>query len=270
MSENSAHFVPEGSMFVQVILPIAIPKPYTYFVPEKLVEEVQFGVRVEVQFGKSKLYTGLVVDITDQPPPTSRPKAIISVVDKKPIITVQQFRLWKWMSQYYRCTLGEIMNAALPANLKLTSETKITLSPMFDDDFSMLNDQEYLIAEALSIQEEISIDDVQQILGKKTVYPLIRSLLDKHIIYLKEDLKTKYKPKKVACIRWKEPFASQADLVGDAFEKVSRSQRQTDALLAFIQLDRMQEVVRKQDIYTKANVDSNVISAMVKKGIFET
>ncbi|MCH2084102.1 MAG: primosomal protein N' [Saprospiraceae bacterium] len=270
MSENSAHFVPEGSMFVQVILPIAIPKPYTYFVPEKLVEEVQFGVRVEVQFGKSKLYTGLVVDITDQPPPTSRPKAIISVVDKKPIITVQQFRLWKWMSQYYRCTLGEIMNAALPANLKLTSETKITLSPMFDDDFSMLNDQEYLIAEALSIQEEISIDDVQQILGKKTVYPLIRSLLDKHIIYLKEDLKTKYKPKKVACVRWKEPFASQADLVGDAFEKVSRSQRQTDALLAFIQLDRMQEVVRKQDIYTKANVDSNVISAMVKKGIFET
>lgn len=270
MPENSAHFVPEGSMFVQVILPIAIPKPYTYFVPEKLVEEVQFGVRVEVQFGKSKLYTGLVVDITDQPPPTNRPKAIISVVDKKPIITTQQFRLWKWMSQYYRCTLGEIMNAALPANLKLTSETKITLSPMFDDDFSMLNDQEYLIAEALSIQEEISIDDVQQILGKKTVYPLIRSLLDKHIIYLKEDLKTKYKAKKVACVRWKEPFASQADLVGDAFEKVSRSQRQTDALLAFIQLDRLQEVVRKQDIYTKASVDANVISAMVKKGIFET
>ncbi len=269
MSNQTAHFVPDGNTYVEVILPIAIPKPYTYYVPEELVADVQFGLRVEVQFGKSKLYTGLVISISDQPPQDYKAKAVLSVIDQKPIITATQFRLWQWMADYYRCTLGEIMNAALPANLKLTSETQLTLSPLFDDDFSMLSDKEYLIAEALSIQQEISIDDVRQILGQKTVYPLIRSLLEKKIIYLKEDLKTKYKPKKVGCVRFKEPYATYPELINEAFEKVSRSQRQTNALLAFVQLDRRQEVVRKQDIYKMAEVDTSVIQAMVKKGIFE-
>jgi len=255
--------------FVTVILPLAIPKPYTYSVPEYLIPELGFGKRVEVEFGKSKRYTALVMEEHRNAPDGYRPKDILSVIDDEPIINEKQLQLWQWMADYYVCTLGEVMNAALPAHLKLASETRLTLSPFFDKYFDGLDDKEYLIAEALTIQEEISIEDVRGILQQKTVYPLIRRMLDKKIIYLKEDLKSKYKPKKIGCVRLQEDYANNTELLKEAFEKVDRSDRQTEALMALIQLDRKQEFVRKQEVYKAANVDSQVLKAMEKKGIIE-
>ncbi|NBC07328.1 MAG: primosomal protein N', partial [Bacteroidetes bacterium] len=267
--QQELHPIDAVEAYVQVVLPLALPKPFTYAVPEEWVGEAAFGKRVEVQFGKSKRYSGLIVELANEPPERHRPKPIVSVIDEAPIITEKQWQLWQWMADYYLCTVGEVMNAALPANLKLASETVLTLSPLFGDDFSDLNDQEYLIAEALTIQEEITIDDVRGILQRKSVYPLIRRMLDKRILYLKEDIKQKYKPKTVSCVRLCEPYLSQPERLQEAFEQVSRATRQTEALMAYVQVSRDLEFVRRQDIYAKANVDSSVLKAMEKKGIFE-
>ncbi|MCO6488497.1 MAG: primosomal protein N' [Phaeodactylibacter sp.] len=255
--------------YVTVILPLAVPKPYTYAVPEQLVPDATFGKRVEVQFGKAKLYTALVVEQHRRAPEGYRPKPILSVVDDEPIINKMQLQLWQWLAGYYLCTLGEVMHAALPANLKLASETRLTLSPLFDEDFGGLDDKEYLVAEALTIQNEISIEDVRGILQQKTVYPLIRRMLEKRIIYLKEDLKTRYKPKTVSCVRLREPYASRPERLAEAFELCSRSTRQVEALMAYVQLAKQREFVRRQDIYSKANVDASVLKALEKKEVFE-
>ena len=167
-----------------MILPLAIARPYTYWLPEEMVQDVQVGVRVEVQFGKSRLYTGLVMRIHQNAPEAQKSKPVLAIIDDQPIINDKQLELWQWMSTYYISSLGEIMNAALPANFKLTSETRITLGPLFHQDPSLLAEKEYLVAEALTIQEELRIEDVQGILGIKTVYPTIKRLLDKKIIYL--------------------------------------------------------------------------------------
>ncbi len=254
--------------YATVILPLALPRPYTYSVPEQLLPEVRFGKRVEVQFGQSKLYTALVIEVHTRPPEGHRPKPILAVVDDEPVINPLQLRLWQWIAEYYLCTLGEVMHAALPANLKLASETLITLSPLFDEDYTGLDDKEYLIAEALSIQHEISIADVRGILQQKSVYPLIRRMLDKRIIYLKEGLKEKYSPKTVACVRLQEPYASRPELLEEAFALCSRSTRQVEALMAFIQLSKKLEFVRRQDIYQAARVDASVLNALAKKEIF--
>lgn len=274
LQKESFHPVVASQTYVTVILPMAIPKPFTYFVPEEWIKLIQFGIRVEVQFGRGqstngKLYTALVIDVHQTAPEGYQPKAILSVIDEEPIVHPQQVKLWEWIAEYYCCTLGEVMNAALPANLKLSSETRLIVSPFFDGDFTDLNHKEYLIAEALGFQEEISIEDVRKILDQKTVYPLIKSLLEKNIVYLKEDLKYKYKPKKVTCVRLVEPYISQPELLSEAFEKLSRSTRQEEALMAYIQVSKKQEFVRKQDIYNLANVDSTVLNAIVKKEIFE-
>ncbi|HMQ64451.1 MAG TPA: primosomal protein N', partial [Flavilitoribacter sp.] len=266
---SSFHPISATHTFVTVALPLATPKPYTYSVPEEFLPMLQFGVRVEVQFGGQKRYTGLVIDIHQSKPDDFQPKPIIAVIDETPLINPEQLRLWQWIAEYYLCTLGEVMNAALPANLKLTSETILTLSSVFDDDMSGLNDKEYLIAEALTIQGEITVDDVRNILDQKTVYPLIRSMLEKRIIFLKEDLKIKYTPKKVACVRFAEPYASRPELLDEAFEIVARASRQVEALMAFVQLAQKQEFVRRQDIYNRVSADSTVLNAMAKKGIFE-
>ena len=237
MNEATYH-IPVTETFVDVILPLATPKPYTYHVPESLIPEVKFGLRVEVQFGKQKRYSGLVINVHQQAPEGHRTKPIIGIVDDKPLINRHQLKLWNWLATYYGCTLGEIMHAALPANLKLASETILSLSPLYDGDFVHLEDKEYLIAEALTIQDELSIEEVRDIIGTKTVYPLIRAMLEKRIIYLKEDIKEKYKPKSVACVRFAEPYASDRSQLHLAFDKLTRSERQTEALMAYIQLEK--------------------------------
>ena len=171
LSEQAFHPVEATQTYVTVILPLAIPKRYTYSVPEYLVPKVAFGKRVEVQFGKSRLYTAIVVEVHNKPPAAYKPKAINAVIDMEPIVNASQIKLWDWIAGYYVCTIGEVMHAALPANLKLASETRIVLSPLFDDQFEGLGDKEYLIAEALTIQEEISIDDVRGILQQKNGLP---------------------------------------------------------------------------------------------------
>lgn len=269
MDNLGFHPVPATRTYATVILPMAVPKTYTYYVPEELVPLVRFGVRVEIQFGKSKLYAALVVGVGNEAPEAYQPKPILGVIDEKPIAHPLQIKLWKWVAQYYCCTIGEVMHAALPANLKISSETRLMISPIFDGDSTDLNDKEYLIAQALTYQEEISVEDVRKILNQKTVYHLIKSLLEKKIIYLKEDLKERYRPKKVACVQLAEPYASDSGLMQEAFEKLSRSTRQVEALMAYIQISRKQEYVRKQEIYQAAKVDYGVIKAMVKKGVFE-
>lgn len=268
MSE-SYHHIANSSLYVQVILPMAVPKAYTYYVPSEFANEIAFGKRVEVQFGRSKLYAGLVVDILKEKPDFSKVKPILSVIDDAPIFNPNQWKFWRWMANYYLCSIGEVMNAALPANLKLSSESILGLNPVLEPDYNELDDKEYLIIEALGIQEELTLKDVQGILGKKSVYGVIRQLLEKRLIIIKENLKNKYKPKLVGCLRF-TPMYEDTSALAEAFDKTSRSEKQTAALLAYIQLSKQQEDVTKKSIYKMANIDSSVIAAMVKKDIFET
>ncbi len=264
---NPYHDIQSTSLYVTVVLPLAVAKPYTYYVPEAFVDQIQKGVRVEVQFGRNKFYTGIVKDVLNEAPEGVKPKEIQSVMDQLPIVTDQQFTLWSWMSTYYHCTLGEVMNAALPAHLKLSSETVLSTSPFFDNNYDGLSNDEYLIMEALSFNDELTIKDVRDIIGKKTIYHIIKSLMEKRIIQLKEDMKQKYQPKKIICVRLQEPYASEPNRLVEAFELTAKSDRQTRALMAFIQLSKQQEVVRKSDVYAKSDTDTSVIKALMKKGI---
>lgn len=258
-----------ATVYAEVVLPLATARVYTYQVPEALVPEARPGLRVEVQFGRKKRYTG-VIYLLHQRTPGHRTKPILSVIDLEPIVTEQQLQLWAWVADYYCCTLGEVMHAALPANFKLSSETRITLGPLFHDDYTQLDDKEYLIAEALTIQHELSLDEVQGILQQKTIYPVIRRLLDQKIIYLKEDLQEKYQPKVVSCVRLTPAYAEDQAKLAAAFDRIERSEHQTNVLLEYIQLARQQPYVRRADLTKRTGADYGAIQALVKKEIFET
>lgn len=266
--QTELHPVLTATTFAEVVLPLAVPKPYTYAVPEEFVEKIAVGMRVEVEFGGRKRYAGLVARLHGEVPP-HKYKSVISVLDSAPILNEVTLKFWRWLAEYYACPLGAVMDAALPANLKLASERRLVLSPLHDPNFADLTDKEFLIAEALSIQDTITIDDVRGILNIQSVFHVIKGLLDKKVIYLYEEMQEKYKPKKVAVVRLAEPYRSDPPTLNDAFEKTARAARQTEALMAFVMLSKSQEFIRRQDIYAKANVDSSVLKAMEKKGIFE-
>src|SRR5690554_1910147 len=101
-------------------------------------EHVKTGVRVVVPFGRSKLQTGIVVRVHEEVPKDYQSKYVEAVLDEYPIITGKQFKLWNWISEYYMAPLGDVMNAALPSNFKLGSETKVLLHPEYEGNLDHL------------------------------------------------------------------------------------------------------------------------------------
>src|SRR5690242_21957956 len=108
-------------MFAEIIIPLALPKNYTWSVPAHLLDAMKVGCRVEVELGKNKRYAGLVKHLHATKPEAFEPKDILNVLDATPVVHEEQLKLWEWIAQYYMCSEGEVMAAALPSYFKLSS-----------------------------------------------------------------------------------------------------------------------------------------------------
>jgi len=109
--------------FIDVILPIPLKQAFTYSVNKDEAAFLKQGMRVAIPFGKSKVYTGIVYQVHDQPPVGYETKSIDHILDEEPILTAIQLKHWEWMEGYYMCSLGEVIKAALPRDFLLVSET---------------------------------------------------------------------------------------------------------------------------------------------------
>ncbi len=258
--------------FVDVILPLSIPNLYTYRVPFELNDKIAVGQRVVVQFGKSKLYTALVRSVHETAPKAYTAKYLESILDDTPIVNENQFRLWEWMRDYYLCHIGDVMSAALPGSLKLASETRIVINPDFDRNYEKLNDKEYLIVEALELQNILSLKEVAEILEQKTVYPIIKALIEKKAVLVEEELKERYKPRKVDYVRLTPGMEVEERLQG-MFDRLERAPKQLETLMCYIQLSRQFAgeplEVKKVELQKMAGVTSSVVNELVKKEVFE-
>src|SRR5436853_5242018 len=179
-------------MYAEIIIPLALPKNYTWQVPQHLQESIAPGIRVEVNLGKNKKYAGIVKRLHHEKPEFFEPKEILNVLDVEPVVFSQQLALWEWMASYYMCSEGEVMAAALPSHFKLSSETIVVYNEEYGDEFSALDHDEFLVAEALLIKKELKLTEVQQVLDSSHVYPVINKLIQKKVCYVWEALKQGY------------------------------------------------------------------------------
>src|ERR1700744_1814162 len=256
------------TLFVEVILPLAIAKNYTYRVPFQLNDAVEIGKRVVVQFGKSKLYTAIILSIGNQAPEKYEAKYLMEVLDDRPVVTMEQLQFWQWLAEYYMCNVGEVMNAALPSALKLASETKIELNKDFGIDKSTLHDKEYLIVEALEIQPELTVGDIVKLLGQKTVMPILKSMFEKNIIHISEEVSERYKPRKRTFITL-NPIYNDPDNLKELFPVLEkRAPKQADALLAYIKLARHQKKISKNELIEESGAGDASIKSLIEKEIF--
>jgi primosomal protein N' (replication factor Y) len=254
------------TLFVDVILPLAIAKNYTYRVPFELNDAVAIGKRVVVQFGKSKLYTAIIAGISERGPEKYEAKYLMDVLDAQPVVTDVQLSFWQWMANYYLCNTGEVMNAALPSALKLASETKIVLNKDYEIDRSSLNDKEYLIVDALDIQPEFTVSDIAKLLGQKTVMPILKLMFEKNLIMISETVNERYKPRKRTYIRLNPLY--QHDQMRDLLEILEkRAPKQADVVLAYLNLSRGGKKVSKPDLIEASGATSAAIKALVEKEI---
>ncbi|HLP20546.1 MAG TPA: primosomal protein N' [Chitinophagales bacterium] len=252
--------------YVDVILPLALPQAYTYAVPIDLVSFVKVGQRVIVQFGKNRFYSAIVKTIHNKKPAVEA-KLIETIAEEDAIVTEMQLRFWKWISTYYMCTEGEVMNAALPSGLKLSSETKIRYNESYEGDFETLNDDEFLIVQALRAQGEIKIPQVQDLLKKKNVYPFLKTLFNLSIAISSEEIQEKFKPRTETYVKLNEKY-SDNEALGSLYDDLSRAPKQVELLLAFTQLHLKTKFIRKNELLALSKSSAAVLSALVKRDVF--
>ena len=263
----SAESTERQTFFVNVVLPLAISKAYTYRVPQNLVNNIAIGKRVVVQFGRNRVYTAIIFSISDKAPVGYEAKYILDVLDEFPIVTAQQLALWEWMSAYYLCTLGEVMQAALPSALKLASETKVTLNPDAEYDKSTLTDKEFLLLDALEIQPLLAISEIVKILDQKTVFPILRALFDKGMITISEELTEKYRAKTKTFVRLNTFYADATNRKA-LFDLLERAPKQVDVLQAYLQLAKTQNEIAKSDLLEASDASAATLQALVAKEVF--
>jgi primosomal protein N' (replication factor Y) len=255
--------------FVDVILPLSLAKTFTYSISEAEYHYIKKGMRVAVPFGKSKIYTALVVSVHQNQPTLYDAKEIHQILDETSIVTEVQIAHWKWIASYYMCAIGDVYRGAMPRALLLESETVISQKTAFFVDESELSDDEFLIFQALQQQSSLKVRDIISILNKKNIFPVIQKLIDKNILVLQEEMLENYKPKLVRYIRLHPRYESNEGL-GVLLDFLKSANKQKEIVLRYFQLnasDKKPLSVKK--LIDAANSTPAIVKTLIDKEIFE-
>ena len=255
--------------FINVILPIPLEKLFTYSVSKTEFEYLQIGMRVAVPFGKSKIYTALVYEIHSTPPDVYEAKEIHKILDEHPIVNQLQLQHWRWIADYYMCTIGEVFRSALPSAFLLESETLILRNERGVVAEKDLKDDEFLVFEALQHQSMLKVHEVSAIVDRKNVLPILNRLLAKNVILLKDEIYEQYKPKLVRYVKLGVAYKSEEKLEA-LLESLTRAPKQSQLVLSLFQLQATEKKpIKSTTLESVSGSSKAVIKALVDKGILE-
>lgn len=256
--------------YAQIILPLNLEGTFTYKVPDELLNDIQLGMRVLVQFGGKKIYTGIVWDLHQNEPETFVPKDIINILDQQPILPIQQIQFWTWLADYYLCNLGEIYRFAFPSSLKLESETYLKLKPNAVIDFQNLDVNEMYLIQALEVRQLINLTDIEAFIPKKDIIKTINSLIDLQYIEIDEQVAEKYRAKEVAYVRIKDEILQNYQLA-EILGQLKRAPKQKDLFLIILekQTESPDSPIKKSDLFEDGLFAHSHIKALIDKNWVE-
>ena len=257
------------AFFIEVILPLSLPKTFTYSVSEAEYNYIQIGMRIAVPFGKSKIYTALVIELHQNSPVLYEAKEIHEILDLKPIVNEFQINHWQWISNYYMCAIGDVYRGAMPSALLLESETIISIKSGTFVDEASLSDEEFLVYQALQQQSSLKVQDIISILNKKNIFPVIQKLINKNILFLQEEMVEEYKPKLIRYIRLDPHYQTQEGLMM-LLESLKGANKQKEAVLCFFQLQAQEKKpISGKQLTEAANSSAAIVKALIDKQVFE-
>jgi primosomal protein N' (replication factor Y) len=260
--------------YADVLLPVPVSRLFTYKLPDHLRSRTCVGQRVIVPFGKRKILTGIVFALHNQAPPFET-RFIHDLLDEEPCMLPSQLHLLEWMASYYMCTPGEVLQAALPAAFRLSSESSVQIHPAFSRDetrFDFTPQEEKLLT--ILQQGPLPYNRVARETGTSHPYALIKSLLRKEAVVLVEKVQMRYKPRTLRMLRLHENYL-HAEQLEAVFSELAAKPRQEEALLKFLHYvpvlndaSRNKKGVRKSKLLEEG-ISPSAINTLIKKGILE-
>lgn len=260
------------TLFADILLPLPIDGTFTYRVPYDWNDYIKVGHRVAVQFGRKKLYSGIVKKIHQTPPQKGIAKYILNILDEKPLVNTLQLKFWEWMADYYMAYEGEVMNAALPSAFRIASEGVVMLAPGFVPDRNILSEFEYRVTEALLEHKKLKVGDISKVVGYAKVLPLLKSMIDKKLVVMDEELSERFKPKTEKFVRV-APEVFDQEILQELMDDLSKkAYKQLELLMNYISIAGMQHTepvwVRQKELLKQSS--PSALKALIDKGIFQS
>lgn len=258
-------------IYCEVIVPLALERVYTYKVPEKFQKAVVPGILVVCQLGAKKLYSGIVYKISEIIPEFSNIKEIVSITCNTPVADHSQLEFWKWLSEYYACSIGEVSKAALPAMMRMESETQL-FAESSSADYSSLSDTEKLILDIVEKKPGISLEDIQKNNKIKSIASIVTSLLKKDVLRTSEIIHEKFRPKTVQVLRLSERLNNEKSL-NEELEVLKRAKKQYALLMHFLGKYGFAESIEntpvpKSEVIEGTNFSMPILSALISRDVF--
>ncbi|MEO0584595.1 MAG: primosomal protein N' [Bacteroidota bacterium] len=256
---------------VEVILPLPIRSNYHYRIPEEWRGSIMPGQRVLVNFGRKKIYTGLtrkLISSDELTVPLERLKWIEGLLDEGPVFNENYLQLFDWIAFYYSCTPGEVFKAALPVGLKPESAMQVEMMPDLDWEALDLEDKEYQLLEALSIQPVLGFKEITDIWDIVNPMPRLKTMAARGLIMIYQQVEDRYKPKYKTYLKLTENFQEEGRL-SDAFDSLSRAPAQENLLLKVVMAYQQGQMAPKTETIKALGISSSAVGALVKKGIIQ-
>jgi primosomal protein N' (replication factor Y) (superfamily II helicase) len=265
--------MPLSQLYIDLILPLPLSQLFTYKVPDEYAKEIAVGKRVLVQFGAKKYYTAIISQVHNTVPTGDYEiKEILSIIDYQPVVNDIQLRFWNWIAEYYMSPIGDVMKAALPAGLKLESESMIFPNLEFEAS-APLPENESTVYDLLCSKKELSISDLHKIVNKKNILQTIKSLYEKEAVYIEERMKAGFKPKKETYIRL-APQAAEESYLHEMLDKLEKAKKQKELLTNYLQLSGAFEESEVVEVTKKILLESSgagaaSLKSLIEKGVLE-
>ena len=260
--------------YAEVLLPLPLTGFFTYKVPDMMAEAIRPGCRVVVPFGRTKFYTGIVAGLTPRRPEGFETKEISQLLDSEPIVRHPQMKFWEWIADYYLCSAGEVFRAAVPAGLKLESETVVEVNPDFEEDpGDRLGERDLLVMNAVRrVPKKATLAAVARETGFRNTSAIVARLVERDALMVSENLVERYKTRKIEMVEMAIERGDSAALHA-AFDSVKGAPKQEKALLTLIELSGFMRQgsdlceVTRADLLDRSGVTSPIIIALENKGI---
>lgn len=260
--------------YAEVLLPLPLTGFFTYKVPDMMAEAIRPGCRVVVPFGRTKFYTGIVAGLTPRRPEGFETKEISQLLDSEPIVRHPQMKFWEWIADYYLCSAGEVFRAAVPAGLKLESETVVEVNPDFEEDpGDRLSERDLLVMNAVRrVPKKATLAAVARETGFRNTSAIVARLVERDALMVSENLVERYKTRKIEMVEMAIERGDSAALHA-AFDSVKGAPKQEKALLTLIELSGFMRQgsdlceVTRADLLDRSGVTSPIIIALENKGI---
>ena len=149
-------------------------KTYSYLIPDYLQYKIQIGQVLLVPFGRQGLIQAFCVGFSDYMPEGIKAKKIHSIVEEKPLFSLDYLKLLEWVANYYCTDLVTVINAAIP--LKLIEKASKTEQIIEFLSFEGATKRQKEILELLQSKGKVNLIDFEK--EAKTTRATIKKLAE--------------------------------------------------------------------------------------------